>query len=117
MTRLFAGTSFDRPPHCDRCELPESDCRCSPLPTEQPECVPPEKQTARLAVEKRKRGKLVTVIRGLRSNETDLPALLKTLKNKCGAGGSMQGETLELQGRQLDIIRAVLQEIGYKVRG
>ena len=54
--RLFEGTQFDRPPVCERCEKLESECECQPeLP--QPSFVAPDKQTARLQVEKRKKGK------------------------------------------------------------
>ena len=111
---LLAGTRFDRPPQCERCEKPESECRCAPV---EPVRVAPEKQTARLAVEKRKHGRVMTVIRGLTSTENDLPALLTRLKNSCGAGGTIDDDALEIQGAQLDRVRSELQKIGYKVRG
>ncbi|MEQ9409746.1 MAG: translation initiation factor [Fuerstiella sp.] len=117
MTRLFAGTKFDRPPHCERCGEPEQECRCPPVPPAAAERVPPEKQTARLAVEKRKRGKTVTVIRGLATDANDLPSLLTQLKNKCGAGGSLHDDHLEIQGDHLSRLRNELQKIGYKVKG
>ena len=61
---------------------------------------------------------MVTVIRGLNANDSDLPGLLTRLKTHCGAGGSMGDEdTLEIQGTHLDRIRAELQKIGYKVKG
>ena len=93
MTRLFAGTPFDRPPTCDRCGRLESECDCGPPPVE---LIPPEKQTAKLTLEKRKRGKVVTVVRGLPAVGNDLPQLLSELKTACGAGGSLQDEQLEL---------------------
>lgn len=117
MTRLFAGTPFDRPPHCERCEKPESECVCPPEPAPQPVRIPPEKQIARLAVEKRRRGKMVTVIRGLDPAGTDLSGLLTILKTKCGAGGTVSDGTIEIQGRQMDRVRMELQSLGYRVRG
>lgn len=117
MTRLFAGTKFDRPPRCERCNEPEEECQCPPPPPPEPERIPPEKQTARLSVEKRKRGKTVTVIRGLAPDGNDLPELLTLLKNKCGAGGSIQDDGIEIQGKHLDRLRKELQVIGYKVKG
>ncbi len=27
---LLAGTIYDRPPRCERCDQPESDCTCPP---------------------------------------------------------------------------------------
>ena len=117
MTRLFAGTPFDRPPHCDICEQLEEDCTCPPPAPPEPQRTPPEKQTARLAVEKRKRGKVVTIIRGLDPEGNDLASLLTTLRNKCGAGGSLKDDQLEIQGRHLDRVRDELLAIGYKVKG
>ena len=79
--------------------------------------IPPNKQTAKLAVEKRKKGKVVTVVRGLTAEANDFPALLARLKNACGAGGTLDGESLEVQGDHLERLRKLLGEIGYKVRG
>ena len=112
--RLFEGTQFDIPPRCERCEELEEDCQCPP---EAPPLTPPEKQTARLAIEKRKKGKVVTVVRGLAADENDLPALLTQLKNACGAGGAVKEDTLELQGSRLDQVKQLLEKIGYRVRG
>jgi len=77
----------------------------------------PEKQTARLAVEKRKKGKVVTVIRGLPAEENDLPALLGQLKTACGAGGTVKDDLLEIQGSHLERVRDLLAGLGYRVRG
>jgi len=112
--RLFEGTQWDRPPRCDRCDKLEEDCTCPPPPKV---LTAPEKQTARLNVEKRKRGKLVTVVRGLPAEENDLPALLTKLKTACGAGGTLKDDLLELQGNHLDRVRDLLAEVGYRVRG
>jgi translation initiation factor 1 len=111
--RLFAGTPFDRPPKCDRCGELETDCKCVPLPAAR---ITPAKQTARLSVEKRKRGKVVTVVRGLSADGNDLPSLLSRLKARCGAGGAIQDDKLEIQGAQVERISAVLHELGYVVK-
>ncbi len=111
--RLFEGTPFDRPPHCEKCGELEDACVCPP-PVK--ELKPSNKQTARIAVEKRKQGKLVTVVRGLASADNDLPALLTRLKSTCGAGGTLKDETLEIQGDHVDQIASLLKDIGYKVR-
>jgi translation initiation factor 1 len=114
MTRLFAGTPFDRPPVCDRCGRLESACTCPPV-AKPKYLTPPEKQTVRLAIEKRKKGKVVTVIRGLSATGNDLPALLARLKDRCGAGGTLDSDTLEIQGDHVDRLRTLLGEIGYRV--
>ena len=112
--RLFEGTQWDRPPSCERCGELEEDCRCPPPPKV---FAAPEKQTARLAVEKRKKGKVVTVIRGLPAEENDLPALLGQLKTACGAGGTVKDDLLEIQGSHLERVRDLLAGLGYRVRG
>lgn len=111
--RLFEGTPWDRPPRCERCGELEADCTCPP-PAKV--LTPPEKQTAVLASENRKKGKVVTVVRGLAADENDLPRLLDQLKAACGAGGTIKDETLEIQGNHRERVRALLAEIGYRVR-
>lgn len=113
--RLFAGTPWDRPPRCERCGELESACRCPPLPKHATPRVPPEKQRARVAVEKRARGKLVTVVRGLAAADNDLAALLTQLKSACGAGGTVKEDLLEVQGDHRARIAGLLAEIGYRV--
>ena len=113
MARLFEGTPLDRPPRCERCGELESQCPCPP-PLHR---VDPSKQTARLAIEKRAKGKLMTVVRGLSSADNNLPTLLATLKSACGAGGTLDGDDLLIQGKQLDRVRETLRQMGFKVRG
>jgi len=117
MAGLLAGTVFDRPPHCERCDLPEDDCKCLPLEPEIRGYPTPATQTAVLSVEKRKRGKMVTVVRGLSADDNDLPGLLAKLKTHCGAGGTLQDDSLEIQGKHMERLRKELNRIGYKTKG
>lgn len=110
--RLLAGTEWDQPPRCNRCGELEADCQC---PTHLKSLLPPEKQSAKVAVEKRKKGKLVTIVRGLSPKESDFAALLTQLQTACGAGGSIQDETLEVQGDHADRVRELLRGLGYRV--
>lgn len=114
---LFAGTELFRAPKCERCEQLESECVCPPE-LHVPDPLPPEKQTARLAKEKRKKGKVVTVICGLAEGtpEPHLSKLLTDLKNFCGAGGSVQGGTIEIQGDHLERLRTKLKSMGYRTK-
>ena len=109
--RLFEGTQFDIPPTCDRCGVLEEECQCPPLP---PERVAPEKQHLRIGVEKRKKGKIVTVVRDV--HELDLPELLTQLKNACGAGGTIKEGVIEIQGDHLDRVRELVQTAGFKLK-
>ena len=113
--RLFEGTEFYQPPHCEKCGQLENRCTC---PTPEPQQVSPKKQTAQIRVEKRKKGKVVTVVRGLADGNPGrhLAELLTKLKNACGAGGTIQGQTIEIQGDHQLRIENLLKEIGYRVR-
>lgn len=115
MGRLFAGTPWDRPPTCERCGELESVCRCPP-PTVEPVRLPPGSQTARLRVEKRPKGKVVTVVRNLDPAGNDLDALAATLKGRCGTGGTVKDGQIELQGDHLDAAEAALLALGYKAK-
>ena len=58
MGRLFAGTPWDRPPTCDRCGKPESECAIAHRPVVEPlRIAPPGSRTAnQLWLEKRPKG-------------------------------------------------------------
>ena len=113
--RLFAGTPFDRPPVCERCGQLESACSCPPVVAE-PVRIPPGEQTARLKVEKRPKGKVVTAVSGLDSVGNDLTELAAKLKSRCGVGGTVKEGVIELQGDHLASAEVALKAIGYQVR-
>ncbi len=48
-----------------------------------------------------KKGKLVTLIKGLELDPLEAKKLLKRLKIACGTGGTLNGDLLELQGDQV----------------
>ncbi len=111
--RLFAGTPWDRPPTCDRCGRPEAECTCPP-PVVEPVRHAPETQTARLRLEKRPKGKVVTTVVGLDPAGTDLEDLATRLKTRCGTGGTLKEGTIELQGDHLATAEVVLKALGFK---
>ena len=111
--RLFEGTEFDRPPRCNECGELEADCQCPPHP---PLRIPPVEQTARVSVEKRKKGKFVTAVHGLPGVGNDLPELLTKLKNACSAGGTLKYEVIEIQGKQSERVKEVLLQLGFNVK-
>jgi translation initiation factor 1 len=112
--RLFEGTPFDIPPQCTHCGLLERECKCPPKVKAR---IAPNQQTASVSLEKRKKGKTVTVVTGLTAVANDLPDLLSKLKNACGAGGTANQDTIEVQGDHVFRIRSLLAEIGYRVQG
>jgi translation initiation factor 1 len=112
--RLFEGTQWDVPPRCDRCEELESDCECPPLP-KPAHIVDPAEQKLKIQVERRKRGKVVTVIHGVADDDAKA-GLLTDLKNVVGSGGTIREDTLEIQGDHVDTISQTLAQRGYRVR-
>ena len=60
-----------------------------------------------------KRGKLVTVIKGLELKQVEAQILLKNLKIACGTGGTLKGDSLELQGDQISKAQDFLFKEGY----
>jgi translation initiation factor 1 len=113
MTRLFAGTPFDRPPTCERCGELVQSCVCPPP---EPERVPPKQQLVKIAIEKRKKGKVVTVLRGLAPDGAGTADLLSHLKSVCGAGGTSKDGVLEIQGEHSNRVRESLLKLGYRIQ-
>ena len=76
-----------------------------------------QQQTARIARDRKRRaGKTVTVISGLQHDPATLAALLKTLKQQCGAGGTLKDGELEIQGDHRERVAAVLASLGYRIK-
>jgi translation initiation factor 1 len=61
-------------------------------------------------------GKVVTVVRGLPGGGAALTALVAELKRLCGAGGTVKGSVLEIQGDHRDRVADRLREQGLIVK-
>jgi translation initiation factor 1 len=78
---------------------------------------PPEKQTIRVAVDRKRRaGKTVTVASGFAHTPDSLAALAQRLKKKCGTGGTAKDDEIELQGDHVAKVVADLRAMGYRVK-
>lgn len=96
---------------CPDCSQPMDDCRCGPAaPPEGDGIVRVSRET------KGRKGKGVTLISGLVLPEKDLKALAKTLKAKCGTGGTVKDFVIEIQGDQRDTLVPELEKLGYRVK-
>lgn len=111
-TKLSGGAGWGITRECAGCGRPESTCRCAGHPA----APPPAKQLARLRLEKR-RGKAVTVVGGLVLTEAERKGLLKELKARCGAGGTIKDGELEIQGDQREAVRELLAARGFRCKG
>lgn len=67
---------------------------------------------ARLRLDRRASGRLVTVISGLPVPADAIARLLKELKTACGAGGTLKDDAVELQGDHRERVGAVLDARG-----
>lgn len=78
---------------------------------------PPDDGVVRVQRDKKGRGgKTATTVTGLPGSESDLDALLKTLKQHCGAGGTREGRTLIIQGDQRERLVEKLTALGHKAK-
>ncbi len=81
------------------------------------ETLPANRQKLIVKIDRKARGgKQVTVVEGFIGKEEDLVSLSKTLKTKCGVGGSAKDGIILIQGDQRDKITAILTDLGYKAK-
>ncbi|MEO8360264.1 MAG: stress response translation initiation inhibitor YciH [Vicinamibacteria bacterium] len=74
---------------------------------------------ARIRLEKRGSGRVVTVIADMPGTPLEIEAITKLLKTRCGTGGSVKDLEIELQGDKRDAVQVVLREkrIPHKLAG
>jgi translation initiation factor 1 len=97
---------------CPHCHRPVADCVCG-----QARPAASGDGIVRLHRETKGRGgKAVTVIRGIPLAGEELKSLAKALKQKCGVGGSLKGDTVEIQGDQRQLLKAELEGRGFAVK-
>ena len=88
---------------CPKCGLPLQACVCE-------EIVKTE-QRIHVRTEKKKFGKLVTIISGFQG--IDLKATAKDLKHELACGGTVKENTVELQGDHKRNVKEALVKAGF----
>ncbi len=97
---------------CPVCGNPATECVCR-----QKKAAPRGDGIVRIGREtKGRKGKGVTVITGIPLEETELKNLVKQLKAKCGAGGTVKDGIVEIQGDHRQMLFEELRSRGWTVK-
>lgn len=92
---------------CPKCGLPKELCVCEDIAREQQKII--------ISVDKRRYGKMMTIVDGINPHELDLDVLITKLKKKCASGGTIKDGRIELQGDHRHKVRESLEEMGFIV--
>lgn len=98
---------------CPKCGQQLQKCRCNNTSENRPKgdrIVRIQRET------KGRKGKGVTLITGIPLAGDELKALAKTLKQKCGTGGTIKNGIIEIQGDHRDLLLNLLQDKGWQVK-
>lgn len=97
---------------CPECRQPETACTCN-----QRKAIAPTDGIVRVSREtKGRKGKGVTLIKGLPLDDAALVALAKKLKANCGTGGTIKDGVIEIQGDHCEKLMELLLQQGWKVK-
>ena len=95
---------------CPECGAPVAACTCR---TAAP--VRKGDGTVRVALDtKGRKGKGVTVVKGVPLDAAALAVLGKQLKAACGSGGTVKDGQIEIQGDKREAAAAILREAGFQ---
>lgn len=104
------STEFGR--MCPVCGRATGDCVCR-----RKNVLPEGDGVVRVSREtKGRRGKAVTLVAGVPLTLDGRAILAKQLKRKCGSGGTIKDDVIELQGDHRDVVTAELKRQGYRVK-
>lgn len=92
---------------CPKCGLPKEICVCEEIAREQ--------QNITIAIDKRRYGKMMTVVSGINPHDLDIDTLISNLKSICACGGTIKDGRIELQGDHRTKVKEALEKMGFIV--
>ena len=104
--------SSDSQSACPRCGHPARRCACSDAGAATYDATRPVRVRRET---KGRRGKGVTVVENVPLPASELKALARELKQRCGSGGTVKGGTIEIQGEHRDASAELIRERGWRV--
>ena len=96
---------------CPGCNKQLKQCSCK-----KKQAIPKDGIVRLMRETKGRKGKGVTLINGLPLDAASLKKLAKSLKQRCGSGGSVKNGVIEIQGDQRDALEKELVALGYTVK-
>ena len=111
VSRLVYSTAGDD--RCPHCQKSLRKCRCEAV-EEQSLTAPGSIVISRET--KGRKGKGVTLVRGLEVPDSELKLLAKQLKTLCSCGGAVKAGVIEIQGDHRETLRDALTSMGYQVK-
>ena len=96
---------------CRRCDSPVNQCTCCK------KTLPSGDGNVRVSLEKKgRKGKGVTLIKGLNMSSAALGSMSKKLKVMCGSGGTVKEGVIEIQGSHIERVLDYLKAKGVKAK-
>ncbi len=90
---------------CPKCGLPQDICVCDTLEKEEPHQI-------KIYADKKRFGKLVTIVEGL--DEKEIDKIAKELKHMLATGGTSKEGIIMLQGDHRAKAKEALLKLGFK---
>ena len=73
----------------------------------------PNNQDLRIHLDRRKAGKIVTIIKGFNGSRKQLEEYATLIKKKCGVGGSVKNNEILIQGNVREFVISLLNDDGH----
>lgn len=98
-------------------EMPQDPAPNEPSAEESPAMGTQQKKAIlSIEVDRKRKGKIATIIYGFSSEDSEIEELAATLKKRLATGGSVRDGEILVQGDRASQARTILKELGYKIK-